>query len=71
MMSELLVAYTQRQICAIELEKVRPNRFIDEEGKLEAYDELGGVPRVEAYQLLFVQFFPHISCYLVTAISEV
>jgi hypothetical protein len=47
MMAELLDAYTQRQICAIELEKVQPNRFVSEDGRLEEYDDaLGDVPRV-------------------------
>ncbi|KAF8511952.1 hypothetical protein BU17DRAFT_54299 [Hysterangium stoloniferum] len=50
MMSELLVAYTQRQICAIELERVQPNRFVSEDGRLEGHDELGTVPRLRLFQ---------------------
>lgn len=48
-MADLLASYTQRQLCAIEREKTRPNKFISKDGKLPNPDELEDIPRVSLF----------------------
>jgi len=46
-MSDLLIAYTQRQLCTMERERADPRPFIDQTGgKLASVKDLGDVPRV-------------------------
>lgn len=47
--ADLLTAYTQRQLCAIEEERVRPNKFRSEDGKLPNPDELEDMPRLRLF----------------------
>lgn len=45
-MADLLSAYTQRQLCAIEEGRARPNTFVSENGKLPNFDDMEDIPRV-------------------------
>lgn len=48
-MADLLSAYTQRQLCAIEEEKVRPNTFVSDNGKLPNFDDMEDIPRLRLF----------------------
>lgn len=46
-MADLLAAYTERQICALQKEKAHPQNWVDKtEGKLPGKDVLEEIPRV-------------------------
>lgn len=44
-MSDVLVAYTQRQVCAVEKAKAKPTKYTSD-GTLAGTDELETIPRV-------------------------
>lgn len=53
-MSDLLAAYTQRQICAIERDNAQPRPFVDSTGGLlPGTDDLGGIPRASRLRLSY------------------
>lgn len=45
-MADLLTAYTQRHICAVEREKAKPTKYISSDGTLPGTDGLDTIPRV-------------------------
>lgn len=57
MIADLLTAYTQRQLCAIEEEDIRPNKFVSQDRTLPNPDELEDIPRVSfAFSIIFNGF---------------
>lgn len=58
-MADVLIAYTQRQICAVERERRQPHVFLDRsKGLLPGTENLEEIPRVR-YEILSVENFAH------------